>query len=32
MPEQVVGKAIFRIPFLGWVKIWFTDAVGFLIR
>jgi len=24
-PEQIVGKVIFRIPYLGWVKIWFSD-------
>lgn len=31
-PEQVVGKAVFRIPFLGYVKIWFTDLVGLVLR
>lgn len=25
--QQVVGKAIFRIPLLGWIKIWFTESV-----
>jgi len=25
---QVLGKAVFKIPLLGWVKIWFTDIVS----
>ncbi len=24
MPEQVIGKAVLRIPLLGWIKIWFS--------
>jgi signal peptidase I len=28
--EKIVGKAVFRIPFLGWVKIWFTDLINLL--
>jgi len=24
--EQIVGNAIFRIPFLGYVKIWYTRS------
>ncbi len=28
--EQIArtGKAVLRIPFLGWIKIWFVDLVG----
>lgn len=26
--KQVVGKAVFRIPWLGWVKIMFTSLIG----
>jgi signal peptidase I len=31
LETQVLGRAVFRIPLLGWVKVWFTDAVS-LIR
>ena len=30
--EQIVGRAAFRIPYLGYVKIWFTDFLNLLIR
>lgn len=26
--EQIIGKAIFKIPYLGWIKIWFTDLIN----
>lgn len=26
--EQVVGKAVFKIPWLGWIKILFTSIIG----
>ncbi|MFH1173696.1 MAG: signal peptidase I [archaeon] len=26
--QQLIGKAVFRIPLLGWVKIWFVDFLG----
>tara|TARA_Y100000310_G_scaffold318707_1_gene373092 strand:- start:1346 stop:1936 length:591 start_codon:yes stop_codon:yes gene_type:complete len=26
--EQVVGKALFRVPYVGWIKIWFTEITG----
>ena len=29
--EDVVGKAIFRIPYLGYIKIWFFRILGFFI-
>lgn len=29
--SQVVGNAIFRVPLLGYIKIWFVDLVKFLI-
>lgn len=25
--EQIIGKALFRVPFLGYVKIWFVDLL-----
>lgn len=30
--EQVVGKAIFRIPYLGWIKIGFVKLVELFVR
>ena len=30
--EDVVGVALFKIPLLGYVKIWFVDLVRFFIR
>lgn len=29
--ESVIGKAVLRIPWLGYVKIWFTSLIQFLI-
>jgi signal peptidase I len=29
--EQIIGKAVFKIPWLGWVKIWITDFLKMLI-
>jgi signal peptidase I len=26
--EQIMGKAIFKIPYLGWIKIWFTELIN----
>jgi len=26
--SQVIGKALFRIPYIGWLKIWFVGLVG----
>ena len=26
--EQVIGKALYRIPKIGWIKIWFTNITG----
>jgi len=28
MGEQVIGKALYRIPKIGWIKIWFTEVTG----
>ncbi len=28
--KRVVGKAFIRIPFLGWIKIWFIDLLHFI--
>ena len=28
--EQVIGKAVIKIPWFGWIKIWFTDIVQWL--
>jgi signal peptidase I len=27
-PEQVIGKAVFKIPYLGWPKIWATEMIN----
>lgn len=27
--EQLIGKALYRIPYIGWVKIWFSELLGF---
>lgn len=29
--KQLIGKAIVRIPYLGYVKIWFVESVNFLL-
>ena len=26
--SQIVGRALYRIPYIGWVKIWFTQLLG----
>ncbi len=26
--DQVVGKALYKIPYIGWIKIWFTELLG----
>ena len=26
--EQLIGKALYRIPYIGWVKIWFAELFG----
>jgi len=26
--EQLIGKALYRIPKIGWIKIWFTELIG----
>ena len=31
-PEQVIGKAIIKIPYLGWVKIGFTGIINLFFR
>ncbi len=28
--DKIVGNAVLRIPFLGYIKIWFVDLIGFL--
>jgi signal peptidase len=30
--EQIVGKAFFRIPYLGWIKILFVKLIGLVFR
>ncbi|MFT4304234.1 MAG: signal peptidase I [Candidatus Woesearchaeota archaeon] len=29
--NNVLGKAVFRIPFLGWIKVWFTDLINWSV-
>ena len=31
-PKNVLGKAFLRIPYLGWIKIWFTDLITLFRR
>ena len=26
--ERIIGKALFRVPFLGWVKVWASEIFG----
>jgi signal peptidase I len=26
--EQIIGKAVFKVPYLGWIKIWFTELIN----
>lgn len=26
--DQIIGKAVIKIPYLGWIKIWFTDLIN----
>lgn len=28
--EQIIGKAVIKVPYLGWIKIWFTDLINTL--
>jgi len=28
--DQLIGKVIFKIPYLGWFKIWITDLFNFI--
>jgi signal peptidase I len=30
--EQVIGKAVVRIPFLGYIKIWFVDLIKLFVK
>jgi signal peptidase I len=29
--DIILGKGVFRIPYLGWVKIWFVDLINWLV-
>lgn len=31
LPEQVVGKAVGRVPYLGYVRVWASDAMNLLL-
>jgi signal peptidase I len=26
--DLLIGKALFRIPYIGWIKIWFAELIG----
>jgi signal peptidase I len=28
--DRIIGKAVVRIPYLGWIKIWFVNLVNFI--
>ena len=30
--ERVIGKAVFRIPLLGYIKIWFVELINLFVR
>ena len=30
--DQIIGKAILKVPYLGWIKIWFTDLINVFRR
>lgn len=30
--DAIIGKGVFRIPYLGWIKIWFTNTVQLIAR
>ena len=30
--NQILGKAVFRIPFLGYIKIWFVELIQLFVR
>jgi len=30
--NQIIGKAVFRIPLLGWIKLWFVDIINLFRR
>ena len=30
-PDQIVGKAVFKIPYLGWFKLWVTDFFNMIL-
>jgi hypothetical protein len=30
--DQIIGKAIIKIPYLGWLKIWFVDLINIFKR
>lgn len=29
--NQIIGKAIFKIPYLGWIKIWISELISMII-
>jgi signal peptidase I len=29
-PDTVIGKAVLRVPYLGWVKIWFVELLNLI--
>ena len=30
--NQILGKAVFRVPFLGYIKIWFVELINLFVR
>jgi len=30
--SQILGKALFKVPYLGYIKIWFVDLLNFFIK
>jgi signal peptidase I len=29
--EQIIGKVVFKIPYLGWLKIWLTEIINMIL-
>jgi signal peptidase I len=30
--KQIIGKAVFKIPYLGYIKIWFVDLINLFVQ
>lgn len=30
--DRIIGKALFRVPYLGWLKVWFNDLINLFLQ